>query len=316
MAEQAHYRHDLGEGHYFDAYSLSPEVDEKMLADFVAQLDGKSGLDTATIEKIKKDVVKKASVKGIGELEIVVSEQPNYQVPDVLKPYRDAIGADWDAKGRFNGPVLIVDGELKVPLKVMQGGYYDFAATKLGDIPAKILPKVYPAGKTIADILRESGDGLDARARYFGFAHLMWPSHGEEFLLVQRAKGMGIAADCVSTPGSTPDIRLRNSGLQHPEFDIPHYWSYHFAEEMKDEFHLNWGDFWTGQIDLFEDARMIPFGAIKIVTPLSARQIAAQAYGDPRVLKEHTALYSMPGEAIPAFLKKIPILSNLVPALI
>jgi len=312
MSGLAHYRHDLGNGMYFDAFSLSPEISESRLKEVARDLDGKANLN---LSELKKIIVKKASVAGLGGLEITASEKGGYSVPEPLKAYREAIAKKWDSEGKFNGPVLIVDGELKVPLKVMQGGYYDFATTKLKDIPAKLLPEVYPEGKTVGDILVDNGISLEERARYFGLAHLMWPSEGKEFLLVQRAKGMGIAADCVSTPGSTPDVQIKKLGLKKPEFGMNHYWSYHLAEEMKDEFKLKWGDFWTGKIDFFEDSKAIPFGAVEIITPLPTSEIAEQAYGDSRVLKEHTILYSMNREAIHAFLQRIPVLYSLIPVL-
>ena len=203
-------------------------------------------------------------------------------------------------------------GDIRVPLKVIQGGYYDFAATKLADEPAKLLPEFYPAGKTVLDILRDNQISPEARAKYFGLAHLMYPSNGEEFLLVERAKGMGIASSTddnrlVATPGSTPDLVLNKPGLTKPGFGVKEYWSYHLAEEMKDEFHLKWGDFWVGSIDLFEDRDLIPFGTINMETGMSVADIARGAFGDPRVLKEHTIVYGMQREAIPVFLDKFPV---------
>jgi hypothetical protein len=199
-------------------------------------------------------------------------------------------------------------------LKVVQGGYYDYAATRLDGEPSKLLPEVYPAGKTVESILTEQNIDLSERARYFGFAHLMHPTSGKEFMLVQRAKGMGIAGDCMSTPGSTPDVILANPGLKHG-WGIHAYWAYHFAEEMKDEFHLNWGDFWTGAITLFDDTKLTPFGAIDIYTQLSTREIAEKAFNDPRVLKEHNVLYSMKPEAIPELLQRFPLFPSIARAL-
>src|SRR3989344_2411991 len=143
----------------------------------------------------------------------------------------------------------------------------------------------------------------------------MWPSNGKEFLLVQRAKGMGIAGDCISTPGSTVDVVLNSPRLKKSRFSIRDYWSYHFAEEMKDEFNLRWGDFWTGVINLFDDKKMIPFGAINIITELSTEEIARRAFGDPRVLKEHTVLYSMQQKAIPTLLQRYPIFPSVAKSL-
>lgn len=308
MSKQiASYKHDLGDNLYLNAYSLDPQVNEDNLRAIVSSIDGKANQD---LEALSKTVIQTDHVISIKDLRLEPIEG-SYHVPEPLKPYREAIQKKWDSKGRFNGPVIIATGDIKVPIRVVQGGYYDFAATKLTDQPAKLVPDVYQEGKTVEDILNENGVSIEERAKYFGFAHIMWPSNGEEFLLVQRAKGMGIAGDCISTPGSTPDIVLAKPGLKKPGFGIDEYWSHHFAEEMKDEFHLLWGDFWTGDIPLFDDKKMIPFGAINIHTKLSAKEIAEKAYGDPRVLKEHSILYSMTPETISTFLQRYPVFPNI-----
>jgi len=307
MTNTISYRHDLGKGLYLDAFSLTSEIDSNKLQGIVSSIDGKANQD---LEALSKTVIQTDQVGSIKDLKLEPREG-NYQVPAPLKPYRDAIQKDWDSKGRFNGPVIIATGDIKVPIRVIQGGYYDFAATKLADQPAKLVPDVYREGQTVEDVLNEHGVSIEERAKYFGFAHMMWPLDGKEFLLVQRAKGMGIAGDCISTPGSTPDLVLNKPGLKKSGFGIDEYWSYHFAEEMKDEFHLLWGDFWIGDIPLFEDKRMIPFGAVNIHTQLSAKEIAEKAYGDPRVLKEHTVLYSMTPETISTFLQRFPVFPNI-----
>ncbi len=305
------YKHDLGGGLYLNAFAIDPKMTEDELRTIVNSLDGKANLN---LEDLSKIIIKTDYVRSIHELKLI-PESGKYEVPEPLKHYRETIQRDWDSKGRFNGPVLIATGKIINPLKVIQGGYYDYAATRLPDQPSKLLPDIYPEGETIEDILKKNNINLEARARYFGFAHLMWPSNGKEFLLVQRAQGMGIAGDCMSTPGSTPDIVLDKPGVKKQGFGVDEYWSYHFAEEMKDEFHLGWGDFWTEDIHLFDDKKMIPFGAINIFTNLSTKEIAEKAFGDPKVLKEHTILYSMQPEVISELLQRYPLFSSVAKTL-
>lgn len=301
--EPAEYRHDLGNGLHLDVFSLDPNIDENGLVKTVISMDGKANPNSYSSAT---DMVLKEHIKHLSELKIEVSDK-KYSVPEPLKAYREAIGKKWDSEGKFNGPVMIVEGEVRLPLRVMQGSYYDFAATRLTEQPAKLLPEIYEAGKTVEDILRENGISLEQRARYFALSHLMRPSEGREFLLVQRAKGMGIARDCVSTSGSTPDVYLNKPGLKKPGFGIEFWWSHHFAEEMQEEFKLKWGDFWVNDMYIFDDKKSIPHGAVQITTPMSTKEIAQGAYGDAKVLKEHCILYSMAPEAVNLFLERFPV---------
>lgn len=306
MTDVPTYRHDLGNGMYLNAFSLDPSINESRLAEIVSSADGKAGVNQFAVPTITHT----QHLNSIGELTLEPLDGA-YQVPEPLRAYRQAIQKDWDSKKRFNGPVLIAQGEIRTPLKVVQGGYYDFAATKLSDEPAKLLPEIYAQGKTIEQILVENGISPEARAKYFGLAHLMWPSKGSDFLMVERAKGMGIASSTdanrlIATPGSTPDLVLNKLGLDKG-LGVREYWDYHLADEMQDEFHLNKGDFWVSSVDLFEDTKLIPFGTVNIRTKLSTEEIAKGAFGDPRVLKEHAILYGMPRQAIPAFLQRFPI---------
>ena len=165
---------------YLDAFSLTSEIDSNKLQGIVSSIDGKANQD---LEALSKTVIQTDQVGSIKDLKLEPREG-NYQVPAPLKPYRDAIQKDWDSKGRFNGPVIIATGDIKVPIRVIQGGYYDFAATKLADQPAKLVPDVYREGQTVEDVLNEHGVSIEERAKYFGFAHMMWPSNGKEFLFI------------------------------------------------------------------------------------------------------------------------------------
>lgn len=313
QAPQATYRQDLGNGMHFEAFSLDPEMDDSGLVKIVTGLAEKSRPPQEQVDS----VVRKGSVQWLNNLELEAVRDAkgnvvNYKVPAPLREYREAIGETWSKSGKFNGPVIIVDGEVRNPLRVMQGGYFDFAATRLDAKPADLAPICYEKGKTVENILADAGLGPETRARYFGFAHLMWPSNGKELLLVNRAKGMGIAADCLSTPGSTPDIVLAKPGLKKPGTDVKGYWSWHVGQEMQEEFALKWADFWVEGVTLYDDTKTIPFGAMNLYTEMSAKDIAQGIYrAKPserdRVLTEHNVIFGMPTEAIPSFLERFPV---------
>lgn len=326
----AEYQHDLGNGLHLDAFSLDPNMNEEGLAGILADLAKKPKPSQDKIDAI----IRTCYVQWLPDmkLELVKDSQGrvvSYQIPAPLREYREALGRSLDERAKtnpniFDGPVIVAEGEISNPLRVMQGGYFDFSATQLGSEPAKLSkdknsglnPGAYPEGKTVKRILEDAGLPLESRERYFGFAHLMWPANGKEFLLVNRAKGMGIAADCVSTPGSTPDIVLNNPGLGKPGFGVREYWSYHMGQEMQEEFALRWGDFWVEGINLYDDTIGIPFGAMNIYTEKSARQIAqgihdAKPKERERVLTEHNVIFSMPPKAIPSFLERFPVFYSL-----
>lgn len=310
MADQTMYRHDLGNGEFFDAYSLTPDFDHDKLEETVSKLHGKANL---TMDGMDLRFSKTDRIDSLTDLTLDIQDGA-YSVPEPLKPYREAIQRDWESKGKENGPILISKGDIRVPLKVIQGYYCDFLSTKLGNKPAELLPDAYQAGKTVEQILTDAGISIEERGKYFAFAHLMRPSNGEEFLLVQRAKGMGIAADCIATSGSTPDLVLDSFESKKPG-ELEKWWSQHFADEMQEEFKLQNGDYRVGAIDFFEDRKVIPFGLVQITTTMPAAEIARRAYGDPRVLQEHLVLYNIPPKTLPAFLQKIPVLDNIFYAL-
>ncbi|MEK6859640.1 MAG: hypothetical protein AABX54_02385 [Nanoarchaeota archaeon] len=320
--QQAEYRQDLGDEMHFEAFSLDPNINDEGLAGIVNDLANKPKPNQELVDA----VIRKGSVRWIGDIELNIARNPDgnvkhYEVPAPLREYRKALGESLDAKAKinpniFNGPVIVAEGEIKNPLRVMQGDYYDFSATKLNASPGDLVPMHYKQGKTVEQVLADAGLGPETRERYFGLAHLMWPSNGQQFLLVQRAKGMGIAADCLATPGSTPDIVLDKPGLGKPGFGIREYWSYHIAEEMKDEFALKWGDFWIDGIGLYDDLKTVPFGAINIYSEMSVKQIAQGIYNAKpavrdRVLTEHNIVFSVPTEAVPKFLERFPVFYSL-----
>ncbi|MDP2924957.1 MAG: hypothetical protein Q8N99_01150 [Nanoarchaeota archaeon] len=303
MTEISPYIHDLGQGQKLYAYSLDPKIGQDSLTKLVCSLDGKNIED---FEELSRTIVNTDRLTNISELELIVREG-NYSVPEVLKLYKEAIGKKWDSEGKFNGPVIIATDEITTPMNVIQGGYYDYAATRLDGKPWELLPEIYREGETIEEILLKNQLSLDFRARYFGLGHLLFASNGCEFLLIQRAKGVGIAENCIATPGSTPDLVLKNLEYGGSNFDLGHYWSHHLAEEMKEEFKLKWGEFNIGEVYLYDDRKLCPFGVIKITTKLSVKELVQRMHGDLGILKEHTILYKMNIDTIPVFLDKFPV---------
>jgi hypothetical protein len=288
MAEQpaksVHYQYPLSGGIYLEAFSVDPNLKESDLAELISSKDGTAKLDSPSIAAVKYS----GSVKKFDELEVILNLERVYAVPAQLQAYREAVQKDSDIKGRFNGPVAIVDGTVRIPLKLIQGGFYDFVATKLGAIPHDLVPDKYPAGKKIVELFNEWGINPEERARYFGFAHVMLTKNGEKLSLVQRAKGMAIAPDCMALLGSTPNPEFS------PTFNFKQYCKEHMAAEMKEEFSLEPTEFQLAGIHLFDDTEQAPFGALEIPTPNTTGDLAKRIYGNAQAIKEHPVLYSVP----------------------
>ena len=232
MSEQigASVTYDLGRGVILNAYSIDPKISSPELIGLLRQADKPTNLD---LEAIARDTIFKAKVGSIEELEITFSGT-QFKLPEVLQPYRDKIGEINDAKeGWYNGKVMIAEWEVDIPLKVSQGGFYDFTASKLEDDPSKILPGKYVEGMTIEDHLNSEGVDLEKRAKYVGCAYNLATKDGQELCVVQRAKGLAIAADCIALPGSTPNPNFSEEG-----FNINDYMNKHVGDEMKEEFNL------------------------------------------------------------------------------
>lgn len=295
-------RYELGNGHCMEVFSLDPSIN----SDGIISKLKESKVNFKESPAPPVEVIKKHHVQSLLDLSFVNSYR-SYDVPDSLKLYRKALEVKLDGEGKHNGPVMLVTGELVNPIETSKGGYYDYMATRVDERPGLLLPDNYDSRKTVEDILTEEGIPLNRRARFLGMMHLIRLNRGKEIMFVHRAKGMGIASDCISTSGSTPDLVLDREGLKKRGFGIKEYWSYHIAEEMTDEFNLQWGDFWAEDVTLFDDPRTIPFGAVNIYTPLSASEIANRAYGNSRVLKEHNMIYVMNQETIPAFLDRFAV---------
>jgi len=299
------YQHHLGGGVYLEAFSVDPNLKESDLAELILSKDGTAKLDSPSIEAARYA----GSVKKFDDLEVILDLEKAYTVPAQLKAYRDAVQKDSDAKGRYNGPVAIVDGLVGIPLKLFQGGFYDFVATKLGAIPHNLVPDKYPAGKTIADLFQEWEIDPEERARYLGFAHVMLTENGEKLSLVQRAKGMAIAPDCIALSGSTPNPQFG------PGFNFQQYCKEHMAAELKDEYALEQTEFQLAGIHLFDDKEQAPYGALEIPTPHTTENLAERIFGNSQAIKEHPILYCVPIEGVDLLLTRFPVFPSNVKVL-
>ena len=241
------------------------------------------------------------------ELELKVLPE-RYKVPEQLVPYRQALDEKLLREERENNDVLIVNGDIKVPLTIMRGGYFDFMATKLSEVPSKLLPSLYPANKTIGDLLQEYGLRASDMARYLGFAFILMPSNGEEISFVQRAKGLGIGADVMAFSGMTP--RFHEDFLKE-KFDFRKYFEHEIARELNKEYKLLPNEFRTGRCYfLYNKVINHPFVAIEVTTPLPAKEIARRTFGDKVVIKKHPILYSAGFPAIDPLIRRFELGSS------
>ena len=343
---QASCVYDLGDGFVLNAFAVDPKLDGKGLRELVVSKDGTGGVDLA--EQSKKTIFVE-KLDSLDDLEIIVADK-KYQVPEQFQVYRDAVEVSSNLKGRYPGPVAIVDGPVKNPLRVFPGNFYDFIATKLDAIPSNegkqlvmrdalwrqvldiegrycteidlginrngtIRSQIekshevasrfvgkYPEDATVEELFDQGGINNDARGKYFGIAYLLSTDGGKELSLVQRAKGMAIAADCISSPGSTPNPPFDDTG-----FDFKSYLRGHITEEMGEEYKMSSGEFEIGNIYLFDDKEQVPFMAVEARTGLSTGDLAKRIYGDAGAIKEHPALFSFSPNAIPIVLDRFEV---------
>ena len=320
---QASYHHDLGGELYLDAYAIDPSLTESAL---MGTIEGNKRTEELDLSVIEENTIFKERVASFDEFDVEVSDR-KYKVPEQLQDYRTAVGDRNDAMGWFNGPVAIVDGPVQNPLRVLPGGFYDFVATKLEEVPSKLaleyevlskLPRdsvfwrlfpegfservdglaeklrgKYPEKATVEELFKQWGVDNSRRGRYLGIAYLLSTNSGAELSLVQRAKGMAVAADCMSSPGSTP-----NPPFDEPGFNFKNYFKGHVADEMREEYKIDAEEFEIGSIYLFDDKRQMPFMAVEVKTPLSTCDLAERIYGNEESIKEHTILYSFSPHAI------------------
>ena len=282
------YQHDLGGGIFLNAYSLDPKIDETALREMVVGKDAGRG-SVANLEKLANDFQFVGEINSFGELKVEVSDKP-YEVPEQLKPYRMALDEKLKAEGKFNGPVALLNGAFGSSLKLSPGGYFDFMATKLNVVPADLVPDKYPKGKTLKELMPELGITNEQRARYFALAFSMMPSDSEEFGLVQRAKGLGIAAGVMSLSGATPGFKKE---FFEKGFNFKEYYEGIITQEMGEEYALNPGEFKLNGAYLIDGESTVPHAAVRIETHLSMKELAEKNYGRADAVSEHPVLYSV-----------------------
>ncbi|MBW2975563.1 hypothetical protein KY366_07620 [Candidatus Woesearchaeota archaeon] len=361
------YEYDLKKGS-LKAYSLNDRIDQTNLERIVSSRDGKH--EPLSLMEIEKDIIIVRELNSLGELEIKVSPEPSH-VPKEFQPSRRLLenqkkrkmlidayrlktnnpDALQDLYNIFNGSVMVVkDGNVKIPLEVCKGGFFDFKATELISVPSLLLPKIYPEGKTIGNLLPEYQLSINQLARYLGFAFILLPSDGAEISFVHRAKGMGIATDCMALSGATPFWRdmesvLKNTLKEHkfysalhdlipeklsnsfmrkafgkegpfpygfydPYFDFEKYFISIIQKEIEEEYKLGPNEFRIGKCYLVDDKTSVPFIAIEIITKLSTYEIAQGCFNDPEVNKEHPILYSINKKAVPDLTKRFLLLPS------
>jgi len=308
MSTLATYKHDLGRGLFLEAHSLDPNLRENALQDMVSSKDGTSMFN---LENLEKDMQLTGRINSFADLNITASSD-SYEIPRPLKAYRDALVTKLTQEGKFNGPIAVVKGAFTTNFTICPGGYFDFMATKLEVKPSELVLGKYLEGKTIEESMPEWEMTNDQRARFFAFAFLMQPNNGKDISLVQRAKGLGIAADCISSSGSTPEF---HEDFFKPGFNFTNYLNEHLAREMKEEYGLNKTEFEIGGADLIDDKRTIPHLAIRIKTPLSMDELAEKSAQSEDALKEHPVLYSMPTESVNTFLNRFDMWPSIAFAL-
>lgn len=315
------YEHDLGNGLLLEAYSLNPKINKLDLEGMILSKDGKS--EPVDLCDIAKDILVVAELNSLKGLEINVSDEV-YSVPKQLQSYRSLLGDENERRRRieayrckagnvdalqdlyaiFNGSVLVIKGDVKLPLGICRGGFFDFKATELIAIPSLLLPEVYPTGETISKLLPKYGLDINQLARYLAFAFIVLLSNGEEVSFVHRAKGLGIAPDCMAISGATPYF---HEDFFKKGFNFQQYFESEVKREIREEYKLLPHEFTIGKCYLTDDKKSIPCVAIEIITYLSTHEIAERCYGDIKVNREHTILYSVNRNAIPMLISRFPL---------
>ncbi len=309
IGEPAVYEHDLGNGMALTAYAVDPALDEGALEALVRSKDGKGELDLPKTSKHMKYV---GTVEGFGDLNFEISDE-NYEVPDGLKPFREALGEKLDAARRAdgskpfkNGDIAVIDGPHGKNIKLCKGGYYDFKATELQAVPGDLVPGQYPAGKSVRELMPELGITNEQRARYLCFTFSMLPDNGFEFGFVQRAKDLGIAPDCMAMSGGTPGF---DPDFFKQGFDFERFYMKSLTKQMEHEYKLDSSEWELTGVDLIDDRDTLPCMVTEIKTPVSTKEIAKRIYGNQRAINEHPFIYSVSteNESLRAVLQRFPI---------
>ncbi|MBI1970187.1 hypothetical protein HYS47_00415 [Candidatus Woesearchaeota archaeon] len=308
MTVTVHYR--LPDHSTLHAYALDDLTEDDLTALIEqqqrpdSQRDGESGASIhALLRHLAEQKPVKAVVNFLDDI-VVVPDEREYEIPAAFQPFRQALETQLRERGMFNGPIMVVRGDVVLPLRLCKGGFFDYKATELTAVPADILPDKYPAGRTVKELLHDYslfdyGLSPDHLARYLGITFVMLTRDGTEVGLVQRAKHLGVAPDCIALSGATPPF---TENLFEPGFDFPGYLKKCVAGEMKDEYHFEPEEFGIGRCYLIDDRMAMPVIAMEIITPLSTEELAARCKGDEKVIREHPVLYAASVNAIPSLI--------------
>ena len=300
--EKNNYKFNFKGGGYLEAHSINPEIGsgelERCVNDSLLEIKNKKPID-------QKELAKKILTIGVYPNISEIGLKPSfdkYNVPEKLKPYRDAI-----TLGFSDSIIVFRDGKISSPGEIIKAEYRDFASTHLKKIPSKLVPEVYAEGKTIAELLYDWGESPDIVAKFLGLAHFLTPSNGEEFSFVYRTKNLHIAPDCMALSGSTMKFPDR---FNHREFNWNNYLKEHLEGEMEEEYCLNPDEFSIGRIHFMNDIDEIPFLVAEIKTPYSTKELAEKAYNQPQPMKEHSIFFSTKRDRLKSILSNFDILPS------
>ena len=137
------YEYDLGDNLSLVAYSLEANIGEKDLEGMISAKDGTG--ERVDLERLSRDMPIVGQFESLGGLEINILDE-EYVIPQQLAEYRRVMGETLERKGGFNGPIMVVKGDVQVPLTIINGGYFDFKATKLDSSPGELMAG-YPPKK-------------------------------------------------------------------------------------------------------------------------------------------------------------------------
>jgi len=303
MTATVHYR--LSNHSVLHAYALN-DMPEDDLADLIEQQQRPdSQRDEESIRALLRHLAGEKPVKAVVNFLddiAVVPDEREYEIPAAFQPFRQALETRLRERGMFNGPIMVVRGDVVLPLRLCKGGFFDYKATELTAVPADVLPDRYPAGRTVKELLHGYSLSPDHLARYLGVAFVMLARDGSEVGLVQRAKHLGVAPDCISLSGCTPPF---TENLFEPGFDFTNYLRRCIDGEMKDEYHLEPQEFGIGRCYVIDDRMAMPAIAMEIITPVSTEELAARCQGDEKVIREHPAMYAASVTAIPSLIRNL-----------
>ncbi|MFH1607970.1 MAG: hypothetical protein ABIA78_02455 [archaeon] len=165
----------------------------------------------------------------------------------------------------------------------------------------------YSTGKTVEELMPELGITNEDRARYIALGFSMGSDNRKEIGLVKKAKGMGIASDCIATTGGTPPFKKEffNEG-----FNFGKFYKDEVTKEMSEEFDLKENEFKITHIHLGDNSRTLPYFSTNIITNYSTEELATKNYGREEAIGEHPILISIKPETLPLFLSKFNMLPD------